>query len=361
MSTEKVHPIDFLRSAADTDRGIQLSGGITSESFEDNGIPYRISDETPNSHGVVISNKGLDISSHSGEEGGPVLLEHGNFKGQGNIPIGTGRAYKTGSETHAIVRFDQEDPTAKRIGGLVKRRVMRGASISIRFSPEDIVEKDGEPPVLSKSQMFEFSAVGIGSNPNAMSLSQSLRSADSGSVEGLEGSMVALEDAANRLSILAAKLGIPQDKICGDISFLENFKIDAKAPAAVLVDQGRYADLSARVYLEEATQDEVSAEFLQLGISSPWISNPNAWAKALEFKGKEGSDVALSALGFGDIAKLVKASQDGVCPSCSLSKNIVRKADMEVAMSGAIETIRETFQKPGSLTYVGGKLEGDEN
>ena len=360
MSNEKIHPVELLRSAADTAEGLRLFAGVDTTGNFENGVPYRISDETPNSYGVVVNNDGLDISSHSGQEGGPVLLEHGKFEGQGSIPIGLGKAFKVGNETHALVRFDEKDPVAVRIKGLVERRVMRNASISIHFSPEDIVEKDGLPPVVSKSKMFEFSAVGIGSNPNAMSLSQSLRSAKL--EDGLEGSMVALEDAANRLSILALKLGISQDQLCGDISFLEGFEAKAErpAPASVLVDMNEYASLSARVYLGEGSEEDASKEFLELGFSPPWASSPESWEKAKEFKGKEGADVALSALGFGEVARLVKAKQDGVCPSCNLSESIVRKADMTAAIGGAIELIKETFQKPGSLTYVGGKLKGVE-
>lgn len=128
--------------------------------------PFILNDEQKlNSYGFKILTAGIQLSRFNSN---PVMLD--NHIQSTSAVIGAWKDIVTKDHLlSAIPNFDTEDENAKNIAGKVERGTIKGASMGISFSPEDLQMIDGEL-TLTKCELLEASIVAIPSNANALRL-----------------------------------------------------------------------------------------------------------------------------------------------------------------------------------------------
>jgi len=124
---------------------------------------FILSDESVNSHGLIILTSGIDLTRFrkSPVMGNQHLTDIENIIGKWN------NIRFEGTQLIATPDFDLEDPKANLIAGKVERGYINAASIGL-----DVLEFDdsSSPVVITKSSVYEASIVSIPSNQNAVTL-----------------------------------------------------------------------------------------------------------------------------------------------------------------------------------------------
>lgn len=119
------------------------------------------STESLDSHGTILR-QDWDLSRY---ERNPIVLWNHNP----NEPIGTASIRVEDGQLLADVTFDDVDPQAIRVQGLVKRKVVRGMSVGFRAGQTTLVDTgDGFVPVYSQNKLFEVSVVSLPSNEDSL-------------------------------------------------------------------------------------------------------------------------------------------------------------------------------------------------
>lgn len=129
-------------------------------------IVFEISNAQLDRHGTVIDPEGMDLSAF---QRNPVVLFGHGFE----TPMPIGRSpniFKRGDSIYAEVEFDPEDERALQIESKVRRGFLNAASVGI--VPKEI-DRSGEEPRISKSELMEFSIVPVPSNSGALVVQRS--------------------------------------------------------------------------------------------------------------------------------------------------------------------------------------------
>ena len=132
----------------------------------DQDFVFVLNDERQeNTYGFRIRTAGIDTSRF---EQNPVMLaDHRN-----SVDAVLGRwqdLKKDGPLLTARAEFDTTDEKAAKVAEKVKKGYLRGVSMGIRFSPDDLI-KDKQGWILDKCELMEASIVGVPSNRNAVRL-----------------------------------------------------------------------------------------------------------------------------------------------------------------------------------------------
>lgn len=120
-----------------------------------------------NSYGFKIPTSGIDTTRF---EANPVML-NGHLNDTVSV-IGAWDNMKKDVKSDRLLAepvFDKDDETAKKIAGKVEAGFIKGASIGISFSREDL-KKIGNDLVLTRCELLEASIVAIPANANALKL-----------------------------------------------------------------------------------------------------------------------------------------------------------------------------------------------
>ena len=127
---------------------------------------FILNDETKrNSYGFKIFTSGIDLMRFKTN---PVMLDGHVQKNQSVIGSWKDPKVENGVLS-ADTDFDTDDENAKTISGKVDRGHIRGASMGVSFSKENLKMIDGEL-TLEKCELLEASIVAIPSNSNALRL-----------------------------------------------------------------------------------------------------------------------------------------------------------------------------------------------
>ena len=127
---------------------------------------FILNDETEaNSYGFYIITAGIKLDRF---EKNPVMLsDHWNFNS--NV-IGRWHDIEiNGTQLLAAPEFDTEDEEAAKIAGKVERDFIKGVSMGILFSPENMIYLNGNI-ILTECELCEASIVPVPSNKNAVRL-----------------------------------------------------------------------------------------------------------------------------------------------------------------------------------------------
>lgn len=118
-----------------------------------------------NSYGFRILTAGIDLTRFKLN---PVMLD-GHIQSNQNVIGSWKNITLEGGKLLAEPIFDMEDENAKLIAGKVERGIIKGASMGIMFSKENLANENGEM-VLKNCSLFEVSIVAVPSNANALRL-----------------------------------------------------------------------------------------------------------------------------------------------------------------------------------------------
>lgn len=129
---------------------------------------FILSDGTiKNSYGFKIPTSGIDTTRF---EANPVML-NGHLNDTASV-IGAWDNLKKDMKSDRLLAepvFDKDDEVAKKIAGKVEAGFIKGASIGISFSRDDL-KKIGDDLVLTRCELLEASIVAIPANANALKL-----------------------------------------------------------------------------------------------------------------------------------------------------------------------------------------------
>jgi hypothetical protein len=127
---------------------------------------FILSDESINSYGFVVSTEGIDTARF---EANPVMLDGHVNDNERVLGAWDDIIVDKTNRLSAVPFFDTSDENAKKIAAKVDGGFIRGASIGIKFSPDDM-KKRGSQLVLTKCELLEASIVAVPSNKNALKL-----------------------------------------------------------------------------------------------------------------------------------------------------------------------------------------------
>lgn len=121
--------------------------------------------EQKNSYGFYVLTSGISMARF---EKNPVMLD--GHRISNHSVIGRWKEYvKEGNLLTMLPEFDTEDEDASKIAGKVERGFIKGCSMGIIWSPENL-EWIGDKLVLTKCELYEVSIVAVPSNQNAVHL-----------------------------------------------------------------------------------------------------------------------------------------------------------------------------------------------
>jgi HK97 family phage prohead protease len=117
--------------------------------------------------GMIVEPDGVDITNYLRN---PVVLWSHGMEAAGTVPIGRAenlRRVENGWEADVV--WDEEDEFAQRIASKVKRGFIHAVSFGWRTHDAGWETRDGrETWVIRRSEMFEFSPVGVPSDADAL-------------------------------------------------------------------------------------------------------------------------------------------------------------------------------------------------
>lgn len=130
-------------------------------------LTFVLNDESKtNSYGFRVKNEGICLKRF--KQNPVILSDHWNSP---NYVIGRWENIRMeDKQLKADAVFDMDDDEAAKIAGKVERGFLKGASMGIRFSREDMVENPNGTFDLSACELYEASIVAVPSNANAVKL-----------------------------------------------------------------------------------------------------------------------------------------------------------------------------------------------
>jgi hypothetical protein len=128
--------------------------------------PFILNDENvQNSYGFYVRTEGIDLGRF---EQNPVMLSDHNNSNSAVLGKWV-NLKKEGSILSAEPEFDLEDEDAKKIAGKVDRGYIKGASMGLLFSREDLIYLNGKI-ILNNSELAEGTIIPVPSNSGALRL-----------------------------------------------------------------------------------------------------------------------------------------------------------------------------------------------
>lgn len=144
--------------------------------------------------GMIVEPGGVDITNYLRN---PVVLWSHGMEAAGSVPIGRAenvRQVENGWEADVV--WDEEDPFAQQIASKVKRGFIHAVSFGWRTHEAGWETRDGrEVYVIRRSEMFEFSPVGVPADADAL---VTQRAEGTEGIEAMVRRIVAEEVAAAR-------------------------------------------------------------------------------------------------------------------------------------------------------------------
>jgi HK97 family phage prohead protease len=133
---------------------------------------FVISSETPDSYGTVFKIAGWDLSRY---ENNPVVLyAHKSHSDNPDMIIGTSEVRVEGTELIGVVTFETAEinPLAEKVWQKVQTGSLRMASIGANIISghwgDEKLGEDRELIYFDKQELYEWSIVPVGSNPDAV-------------------------------------------------------------------------------------------------------------------------------------------------------------------------------------------------
>jgi len=123
-------------------------------------MKFAVSDQSVNSHGYIIKNSALDLSSV------PLTAL---FNHDDNIIIGQWtKLYEEDGLIFGDLEWDQEDPESMKLMKKSQKGLLKGASIAISFTKDDVSINEAGVPEINNGKLQEISVVTFPSNKNAV-------------------------------------------------------------------------------------------------------------------------------------------------------------------------------------------------
>jgi len=129
-------------------------------------LEFILNDETINSYGHIIKTSGVIIDRL--KNNGVILPDH--KRGVLNVIGRWENIRKYGNKIIATAVFDENDEVAVKIRDKILNGFLNAVSIGVNILEFTKPMKDGDPYIITKSEIFEASIVDIPSNKNALRL-----------------------------------------------------------------------------------------------------------------------------------------------------------------------------------------------
>lgn len=130
-------------------------------------LTFVLNDETKvNSYGFSVFN--ADLSLDRFKNNSVLLVQH--YNDVMNVVGRVANLRVDGSRLLGDLEFDLEDEQAAKLAGKVERGFIKGVSIGLIFSREDMVQSPNGAYTLNASELMEVSLVAVPSNANAIRL-----------------------------------------------------------------------------------------------------------------------------------------------------------------------------------------------